>query len=107
MIIWVDAQLSPALSPWLATTFSLSARALRDLGLRDANDREIFLAAREAGATIMTKDSDFVRLVENLGPPPQVIWIICGNSSKPEPQTSFGEYIAARVRVPGGGRGAC
>jgi predicted nuclease of predicted toxin-antitoxin system len=51
--------------------------------LRDANDREIFLAAREAGATIMTKDSDFVRLVENLGPPPQVIWIICGNTSNP------------------------
>jgi hypothetical protein len=106
MIIWVDAQLSPALSPWLATTFSLSARALRDLGLRDANDREIFLAAREAGATIMTKDSDFVRLVENLGPSSSNLDYL-RQHFKPEPETSSGEYIAARVRVPGGGRGAC
>lgn len=29
----------------------------------------------------MTKDADFVRLLESLGPPPQVIWITCGNTS--------------------------
>jgi predicted nuclease of predicted toxin-antitoxin system len=27
----------------------------------------------------MTKDEDFVRLVERNGPPPQVIWITSGN----------------------------
>jgi len=27
----------------------------------------------------MTKDEDFVRLVEQTGSPPQVIWITCGN----------------------------
>lgn len=54
---------------------------MRDLGLRDATDREIFLAARREGATVVTKDNDFVRLLEDLGPPPQVIWITCGNTS--------------------------
>jgi predicted nuclease of predicted toxin-antitoxin system len=63
------------------STFDVSALALRDIGLRDATDREIFLAARRQGATVMTKDGDFVRLLEDLGPPPQVIWITCGNTS--------------------------
>lgn len=81
MILWIDAHLSPALVPWLFSTFDISAFALRDLGLRDATDREIFLAARRAGAMVMTKDLDFVRLLEDLGPPPQVIWITCGNTS--------------------------
>lgn len=29
----------------------------------------------------MTKDADFVRLLADLGPPPQIIWITCGNTS--------------------------
>ena len=29
----------------------------------------------------MTKDSDFVLLLERFGPPPQVIWLTCGNTS--------------------------
>jgi predicted nuclease of predicted toxin-antitoxin system len=81
MVIWIDAQLSPAIAPWLAGNFSLSASALRDLGLRDAADRAIFAAARNATAVVMTKDSDFVKLLEELGPPPQVIWLTCGNTS--------------------------
>ena len=81
MILWIDAQLSPGLALWLGATFEISALALRDLGLRDATDREIFLAARREGATVVTKDGDFVRLLEDLGPPPQVIWITCGNTS--------------------------
>ena len=48
MIIWVDAQLSPALASWMGESFSLNAKALRELGLRDASDERIFFAAREA-----------------------------------------------------------
>jgi predicted nuclease of predicted toxin-antitoxin system len=46
-----------------------------------AKDARIFSAAREAGAIVMTKDRDFVDLLERHGPPPQVIWITCGNTS--------------------------
>ena len=81
MIIWVDAQLSPAIAPWLAENFSLNAGALRDIGLRDATDRAIFASAKSAAAIVMTKDSDFVKLLEELGPPPQVVWLTCGNTS--------------------------
>jgi predicted nuclease of predicted toxin-antitoxin system len=51
------------------------------LGLREAKDLIIFHAAREAGAVIMSKDSDFVLLLERFGPPPQVLWVTCGNTS--------------------------
>ena len=81
MIVWLDAQLSPAIAPWVATTIGVEAHALRDVGLRDATDREIYLAARRAGAVVVTKDADFVLLQGQLGPPPKVIWLRCGNTS--------------------------
>jgi predicted nuclease of predicted toxin-antitoxin system len=81
MIIWLDAQLSPAIASWISHEFSVSAIAVRDLGMRDAKDQEIFSAAREANAVVMTKDVDFVHLVERSGTPPQVILLACGNTS--------------------------
>ena len=75
MIIWLDAQVSPALAPWLQSTFHVDAHAIRDIGLRDATDQTIFDAAREAGATLITKDSDFVDLHYRMGAPPQIIWL--------------------------------
>ncbi len=82
MILWLDAHLSPSLAPWISSEFDgMEAAALRDLGLRDAEDWEIFNAARDAGAVVITKDGDFTGLVERLGPPPRIIWIRCGNTS--------------------------
>ncbi len=81
MIVWIDAQISPYLARWLSSEFDIEAKPVRELGLRNAGDREIFLAAREAGAVVLTKDSDFVVLLEQLGPPPQVIWLTVGNTS--------------------------
>lgn len=81
MVVWTDAHLSPALAPWLTATFGVEAAAVRTIGLREAEDPAIFEAARRAGAVLMTKDADFVELVERLGPPPQIIWLTCGNTS--------------------------
>jgi len=80
MTIWIDAQMSPAIAIWISSNFAVNAVAIRDLGLRDATDQEIFQAARQANAVVMTKDSDFVLLVDRLGAP-QVIWVRCGNTS--------------------------
>jgi predicted nuclease of predicted toxin-antitoxin system len=79
--LWLDAQLSPALSGWIEAEFGLSATPVRDLGLLHAEDHEIFLSARETADIVMTKDRDFVELVHRLGPPPKVIWITAGNTS--------------------------
>jgi predicted nuclease of predicted toxin-antitoxin system len=81
LILWLDAQLSPYLATWLTSTFGVEARAVRDLGLRDAKDQAIFLAAREAAAVIISKDSDFLLLLDRFGPPPQILWLTLGNTS--------------------------
>jgi len=47
-MIWVDAQLSPALANWIATELGHPAQAIRDLGLRNAKDRQIFDAASKS-----------------------------------------------------------
>ncbi len=62
MIIWLDAHLSPGIAVWITATFDIKAYALRDVGLRDAEDSEIFEAAKAQEAIIITKDSDFVDL---------------------------------------------
>lgn len=49
--------------------------------MRAAKDQEIFLAARQANAIVMTKDVDFVHLVQQSGIPPQIILLTCGNTS--------------------------
>jgi predicted nuclease of predicted toxin-antitoxin system len=55
VIVWVDAQLSPALAPWIQQQFALEAVSVRALGLRDSKDREIFEAAKAASAIVLTK----------------------------------------------------
>ena len=80
--IWLDAHLSPGLAAWISRTFDgVEVRSVRALGLQDAEDEVIFRAARGAGAIVMTKDADFVRMIEAWGVPPHVIWIRSGNTS--------------------------
>jgi predicted nuclease of predicted toxin-antitoxin system len=72
VIVWVDAQLSPAVARWLGAEFGVEAVAVRDLRLRDAKDSDIFAAARAANAVVLTKDIDFALLLGRFGPPPKV-----------------------------------
>jgi predicted nuclease of predicted toxin-antitoxin system len=82
MKLWIDAQLSPMLAKWISENFAnIEATAVRDLGLRDAEDSVIFFSAREAAATVLTKDNDFLELQRRLGVPPKIIWVTCGNTS--------------------------
>jgi len=72
----------------------LEAVPVRELGLRDALDPEIFQAARQANALVMTKDRDFINLLEQNGPPPQVIWLRTGNSSNQALQETLASTLA-------------
>jgi predicted nuclease of predicted toxin-antitoxin system len=65
MRLWLDAQLPPLLAGWInAQGWGIQAVAVRDLGLREASDPAIVQAAREAGVVVMTKDRDFIRLLD-------------------------------------------
>ena len=82
MNLWIDAQISPALAPWIERNFpGWTARSLKFLGLRDSPDLDVFWAAREHGAVILSKDGDFAELLQIYGAPPKVIWLTCGNTS--------------------------
>jgi predicted nuclease of predicted toxin-antitoxin system len=97
MTLWLDAQLPPSAAAWITATFGIEARAVRDLGLRDAKDPTIFQAARAAGAVVMTKDSDFVEMLRRLGPPPKVLWVTCGNTSNAGLRAILGSQLPAAV----------
>ncbi len=81
MILWLDNQLPPALAPWIRATCDVECVPIRDLDLHRASDIDIFLAARAAGAVVVTKDADFAALVGQHGSPPLVVLITCGNTS--------------------------
>jgi len=101
--IWVDAQLSPYLAEWLVKQFgdsmSIDAHSVKSLGLRDAKDIEIFRGAREANAIVLTKDKDFVELLNRFGAPPKVIWLTVGNTSNSRIQSILLQQLTPALRL--------
>jgi len=96
---WIDAQLPPLLAAWLSAQFNVEAFSLRILGLRDAADAAIFQAAQQHGIVIISKDSDFVELVSRYGPPPQLIWVTCGNVTNRQLQIVFSKTFAESLEL--------
>ena len=81
MTVWLDNQLPPALTAWISANLGVECASVRALALQGAADLEIFEAARAVGAVVMTKDADFAALVHQLGVPPQIVLVTCGNTS--------------------------
>lgn len=84
---------------WLSRTFGVDAFSLRDLGLRDAADTEIFQAARREAVVVISKDSDFVDLVSRDGPPPALLWVTCGNVSNRQLEIVFARAFPQAVEL--------
>jgi predicted nuclease of predicted toxin-antitoxin system len=68
----LDENLSPRLTFRLASLFPGLVH-VRDVGLRQARDEEIWDWAREKSYTVITADADFVALVNRRGTPPKLI----------------------------------
>lgn len=77
----------------------MEASSAQELGLLFASDEEIFVRAREADVIVMTKDSDFLRLLDQHGPPPKVIWITCGNTSNAQLQSILQIHLQTACRL--------
>ncbi len=97
--LWLDAQLPPQLAAWLGNELKVDAYPLREIGLRDAEDREIFDAARTNGAILPSKDVDYVELVSCYGAPPKLIWFTCGNVSNDALRTLLRRQLSAALTV--------
>lgn len=76
----VDAQLPPGLCRWLDER-GHAATHVQTLGLAAAPDRDIADRAEIDRAVLITKDEDFLllRLPDRFG----VLWLRCGNTTKP------------------------
>jgi predicted nuclease of predicted toxin-antitoxin system len=100
MIIWIDAQLSPSIAAWINRSFqNIQAQSVRSLDLQRADDNAIFDAAKKAAAVIMSKDSDFLKLVDQFGTPPQIIWITCGNTSNSRMRAVLAKSLGKAVEL--------
>ena len=78
--ILVDAQMSPALAAWLRA-HGHDAQAVREVGLREADDSAIWAHALQTGAVIVTKDEDFAARSQQMQNGPVIVWLRVGNSS--------------------------
>jgi len=77
--------------------------AVRDLDLGNAEDREIFDAARKSDVVVVTKDRDFVDLLERYGPPPKIVWVTCGNTSNARMRSVLAKEFASALELLNGG----
>ena len=103
MTIWVDAHLSPRIARWISANFPVTAMPLREIGLRESEDDAIFSAARTAAVIVLTKDSDFIRLLEQHGSPPKILWLTCGNTSDAALQEILGRHLSTALTLLDGG----
>ena len=76
----VDAQLPPALVQVLRDS-GCDAVAVREIGLRDATDAEIWNHAMQREAVIITKDEDFAERCLYSQNQPVIVWLRIGNTS--------------------------
>jgi predicted nuclease of predicted toxin-antitoxin system len=75
-----DQNLSFKLCKMLAGEFP-GCQHVRDAGLSDADDADVWNHAAANGLMIVSKDQDFRQRAMLFGPPPKCIWIRLGNCS--------------------------
>ncbi|MBK8397746.1 MAG: DUF5615 family PIN-like protein [Leptospiraceae bacterium] len=101
MIIWVDAQLSPKIAKWITETFHIESHHVSNLNLTEASDREIFLKAKSNTSNdnicILTKDIDFVFLLDQYKSPPKIIWLTSGNASNEKIKATLSQSLLKAI----------
>ncbi|TLV01066.1 DUF5615 family PIN-like protein [Dyadobacter luticola] len=103
MKLLIDQNISHRIIP-LITQESWDLFHVKDLGLRNADDHEIFRYARQNEfAAVITNDDDFVKLLNLFSSPPKIIWLRTGNCSTEylaeilsERTVSINEFLESR-----------
>ena len=83
MKLLLDQNLSPSIAQSLQNLFPGSTH-VRDVGLQESSDLDVWSHAASQGFTIVSKDSDFHHRSFHRGTPPKVIWIRRGNCTTRE-----------------------
>jgi predicted nuclease of predicted toxin-antitoxin system len=92
MKLLFDHNLSPRLVNRLADIFP-DSNHVDNLGLAQADDRAVWVYAKNNGFAIATKDSDYNELLILRGFPPKIIWIRRGNCSTSEIEAMLKTHI--------------
>lgn len=100
--VLVDAQLPPALAQWLCDA-GYDAQAVREVGLREAEDGAIWRHAQEQGRVIITKDEDFAQRSQTGAAGPVIVWLRLGNTSNAALHTWLMPQLPELVRLIGQG----
>lgn len=98
----VDAQLPPSLATVLQRE-GHDAVAVREIGLREASDSDIWTRCAQTGEVIVSKDDDFARRVRDTTTGPSVVWLRVGNSSKRALEAWFVPLLPAIIEQPDAG----
>ena len=98
----IDAQLPPALAQWLREA-GYDAQAVREVGLREAEDAEIWRYAQTEGRMIITKDEDFMQRVQTGAAGPVIVWLRLGNTTNAVLRAWFVPRIPQLVEMIGQG----
>ena len=78
--IWLDVQISPVIAKWMTEYTGLNVKSSFILGFKSMTDHAIYQQAKIHGNVILvSKDADFIEIVNRLGSPPKLINIKIGN----------------------------
>jgi predicted nuclease of predicted toxin-antitoxin system len=91
MRLLFDQNLSHRLAMALADVFPGSTH-VRDLDLSRADDAALWAFAKDAGYTIVSKDSDFHLRSFVEGYPPKIVWLQVGNCSTADIEARLRRY---------------
>jgi predicted nuclease of predicted toxin-antitoxin system len=100
MKLLIDAQLSPSIAAWINDNFpNCRAVSVWAAELRDKDDKYIYDYAKQNSFIIVSKDSDFIRLIESFGCPPHLVWVTMGNTSNRELRIALGKSLHGVMRA--------
>ncbi len=94
MKLLFDQNLSPRLPRLLADIYADSLH-VRAVGMRDADDLDIWQYAKVNGYAIVSKDSDFQQRSLLEGAPPKFIWLRVGNCTVGRVEALLRSYSVA------------
>ena len=95
MTLWLDEHFSPKLAPFLTEITGVSCLHIKSTIGLGAHDLKIYLQAKNANDEIVliSKDFDIVRLFNELGSPPGVIWVNTYNLTNKQQRELFKKTI--------------
>ena len=94
MKLLFDQNLSPRLPRLLADIYAESIH-VREVGLRDADDFNVWQYAKAEGYAIVSKDSDFQQRSLLHAAPPKFVWLRVGNCTTRRIEGLLRSYSAA------------